>query len=182
MTRSLTNFRLAPAALAVGALLLTAGCAEGAAGADDDWTPGPLDEFQARIWGFSFDPDDSPTVDEQQARIDAENRQMQELIAICMAFDKDRPKLDAKNWKAASWLPVYLIGMGIISWQGQYSGGAVLAPVNTNHLPLWIDLLVVAAFSLVIYYWAMAVKLPREEMLALVAKQSSDDPQEQIKD
>jgi amino acid transporter len=98
------------------------------------------------------------------------------IIAVCMAFDKDRPKLDAKNWKAASWLPVYLIGMGLISWGGQYAGGAVLPPVNTNFLPLWVDLLVIAVFSLVIYYWAMAVKLPREEMLALVAKQGSDDP------
>jgi amino acid transporter len=98
------------------------------------------------------------------------------VIAICMAFDKDRPKLDARNWKAASWLPVYLILMGVISWQGQYPGGAVLAPLNTGHIGLWYDLLAVAALSLVIYYWAMAVKLPREEMLELVAKQGSDDP------
>ncbi|HEY1698299.1 MAG TPA: APC family permease [Trebonia sp.] len=97
------------------------------------------------------------------------------IIGACMAFDKDRPKLDAKNWKAASWLPVYLIVMGIISWQGQYSGGAELSPLNTGHIGLWYDLLAVAVLSLVIYYWAMAVKLPREEMLGLVAKQGSDD-------
>ena len=30
----------------------------------------------------------------------------------------------------------------------------------------------VAGFSLVIYYWAMAVKLPKEEMLNLVGKQA----------
>ena len=41
------------------------------------------------------------------------------LIGICMAFDPQRPPLD---WKSAVWLPVWLIGMGIISWQGQYSG------------------------------------------------------------
>ena len=51
------------------------------------------------------------------------------LIGICMAFDQQRPPLD---WKSAQWLPVYLIGMGIISWQGQYSGGAVKPPVNTD--------------------------------------------------
>ena len=39
------------------------------------------------------------------------------LIGISMAFDKDRPPLD---WKSAVWLPVWLIGMGIISWQGQF--------------------------------------------------------------
>src|SRR5246127_4657827 len=37
------------------------------------------------------------------------------LIGVAMAFDKARPPLD---WKSAQWLPVYLIGMGIISWLG----------------------------------------------------------------
>jgi hypothetical protein len=31
---------------------------------------------------------------------------------------------------------------------------------------------VVAAFSLIIYYWAMAVKLSRKEMLGLVNRQA----------
>jgi uncharacterized membrane protein len=96
------------------------------------------------------------------------------IIGACMAFDSQRPKLDAKAWRAASWLPVYLIGMGIISWQGQYAGGGVLAPINTNNLPLWWDLVVIVAFSLGIYYWAMYTKLPREEMLELVNEQSAE--------
>jgi amino acid transporter len=96
------------------------------------------------------------------------------LIGIAMAFDSERPPLD---WKSAQWLPFYLIGMGIISWQGQYSGGAVKAPVNTGHIPFWWDLAVVAAFSLVIYYWAMAVRLPREEMLNLVERQAAPEPE-----
>jgi amino acid transporter len=99
------------------------------------------------------------------------------LIGISMAFDSQRPPLD---WKSAQWLPVYLIGMGIISWQGQYSGGAVAAPVNTGHIPFWIDMLVVAAFSLVIYYWAQAVKLPKEEMLNLVERQSAHGPADAV--
>ena len=98
------------------------------------------------------------------------------LIGISMATDKQRPPLD---WKSAVWLPVWLIGMGIISWQGQYSGGAVAAPVNTNNIPFWWDMLIVAAFSLVIFYWAMATKLPREEMLNLVGRQAThgDEPE-----
>jgi amino acid transporter len=92
------------------------------------------------------------------------------LIGISMAFDPQRPPLD---WKSAQWLPVYLIGMGIISWQGQYSGGAVAAPVNTGHIPFWWDMVVVAAFSLAIYYWAMATKLSRDEMLNLVNRQAA---------
>ena len=98
------------------------------------------------------------------------------IILACMAFDSQRPNLlDPKAWKAASWLPVYLIGMGIISWQGQYGGGAVLSPVNTNRIGLWYDLVIIAAFSLAIYYWAMYVKLPSSEMLALVEAQSSEE-------
>jgi amino acid transporter len=91
------------------------------------------------------------------------------LIGVFMAMDKQRPPLD---WKSAQWLPVYLIGMGIISWQGQFSGGAVLAPLNTNRIPFWWDLGLVAVFSLVIFYWAQRTRLPREELLKLVAKQS----------
>src|SRR5260370_16373334 len=78
-----------------------------------------------------------------------------------MIFDKHRPPLD---WKSAVWLPVWLIGLGVISWQGQYSGGAVAAPVNTNNIPFWWDMVVVAGFSLAIYYWAQFPKLPKDEM------------------
>jgi len=98
------------------------------------------------------------------------------LIGISMATDKQRPPLD---WKSAIWLPVWLIGLGIISWQGQYSGGGVAPPVNTNNIPFWWDMVIVAAFSLAIYYWAMATKLPREEMMNLVERQGThgDEPE-----
>jgi amino acid transporter len=99
------------------------------------------------------------------------------LIAICMAFDENRPPLD---WRSAQWLPVYLIGLGIISWQGQFSGGATAAPLNTNHIPFWWDMVVVAVFSLVIYYWAMATRLPKAEMLNLVERQSGIEPPERV--
>jgi amino acid transporter len=97
------------------------------------------------------------------------------VIGLSMAFDSQRPKLE---WRSAIWLPVWLIGLGVISWQGQYDGGAKLAPVNTNNIPFWWDIVVVAAWSLVIYYWAMRTKLPRQEMLALVDRQSAEhDPE-----
>src|SRR6201995_5000733 len=43
------------------------------------------------------------------------------VIGILMATDSQRPPL---QWKPAIWLPVWLLGLGVISWQGQYSGAA----------------------------------------------------------
>jgi len=91
------------------------------------------------------------------------------LIGISMAYDRERPPLD---WKSAQWLPVYLIGLGIISWQGQYG------PNNTNRIGFGWDAVIVAAFSLAIFFWAQATKLPREEMLNLVERQSAHGPAE----
>jgi amino acid transporter len=96
------------------------------------------------------------------------------IIGICMAVDPQRPPLD---WKSAVWLPAWLIGMGLISWQGQYSGSSdahPLPPTNTFHIGFWWDMLIVAAFSVAIYFWAMATKLPRDEMLLLVNKQGGE--------
>ena len=86
------------------------------------------------------------------------------LMGVSMIFDKERPPL---QWKSAQWLPVYLIVMGIISWQGQFGPG------NTGRLPFGLDMAIVAIFSLVIYFWAMAVRAPREEVLKLVERQSA---------
>jgi len=93
------------------------------------------------------------------------------IIGVAMAFDPQRPAI---QWKSALWLPVWLIGLGIISWLGQFDGGAVLAPVNTKTIPFWWDIVVVAVFSLAIYYWAMYSKLPKEEMLELVNRQAGE--------
>ncbi|MEV0641447.1 APC family permease [Streptomyces sp. NPDC050619] len=65
----------------------------------------------------------------------------------------DAPRLD---WKAAQWLPVYLVGLGLISWQGGFGG--------QGNIPLWWDILVIAVFSLVIYYWARATASQPEEI------------------
>ncbi len=98
------------------------------------------------------------------------------LIGTWMAFDKERPPLD---WKSAQWLPVFLIGMGIISWQGRYCSSGAAGPgascSATNNIGFWWDLGIVAVFALVIYFWAQAVKLPREEMMNLVDRQAGGD-------
>lgn len=90
------------------------------------------------------------------------------LIGINAAFrlNPRLPRFDRAQVKAASWLPVYLIGMGIVSWQGTFGD------YNAGNLPLWWDILVIAIFSLVIYYWAQAVRLPDEEAREIISRQA----------
>jgi amino acid transporter len=102
------------------------------------------------------------------------------IMGIFMAIDPQRPPLD---WKSATWIPAWIIGMGIISWQGQYFNTVLtdkhpLPPLNTGNIPFWWDIVTVVGFSLIIWFWAMRTKLPREEMLLLVNKQGShgDEP------
>ncbi|MEY9870569.1 amino acid transporter [Streptacidiphilus sp. MAP12-33] len=87
------------------------------------------------------------------------------LLGTSVAF-KLNPRSPHLDWRSAQWLPVYLIGMGIISWRGRYCSAGPASTNScsaTNSLPLWWDMVVVAAFSLVIFYWAQAVRLPAEE-------------------
>jgi hypothetical protein len=58
------------------------------------------------------------------------------------------------QWRAAQWLPVYLIGLGVIVYLSPY--GPLTSPV----IPLWWDIAAITVFSLIIYYWALAVALP----------------------
>src|SRR5919205_791466 len=58
------------------------------------------------------------------------------------------PQLDLR---AASWLPFYLLGMGAIVYLSDFG------PMSNPVFPLWWDIVAVGIFSLIIYYWAMAV-------------------------
>lgn len=78
------------------ALALTAACAALAAGltgcsgggdgggtdAADEWEPGVLDEYLARVYGFDYD--DERSEEEQQAAMDEQNREVEQLVATCM--------------------------------------------------------------------------------------------------
>ena len=76
------------------------------------------------------------------------------------------------DWRAAQWIIPWLIGIAIISWQGRYTStpdtvfGITLKP--TLRIPNWWDLAVIAAFSLLIYYWAVAVSMSRDKVHAAV--------------
>ncbi|MER6331663.1 APC family permease [Streptomyces sp. NPDC001034] len=63
---------------------------------------------------------------------------------------KGKPDAPRMDFKAAQWLPAYLLGIGLISWQGGFGDG------SQGNIPLYWDILVIAAFSLGVYYWAKA--------------------------
>jgi len=70
-----------------------------------------------------------------------------------------RPVLD---WRAASWLPVYLVGMGVIVYLSAFGG------LKSPLYGVWWSIGIAAAFSLGIYFWAMQVALPRERIEEII--------------
>ena len=81
------------------------------------------------------------------------------LLAIAQATNRSERTLE---WRGASWLWPYLIGMALISYLGAFSEGAGVIPFG------W-DVLVVAVFSIAIYALAMSVCLTPEEVRRHVA-------------
>jgi amino acid transporter len=71
--------------------------------------------------------------------------------------------------RAALWLPVYLIGMGAIVYLSDFG------PTAHPWFPLWWDMLVVAVFSLAIYFWALRTALPADKIRHLVSLGSTRD-------
>jgi amino acid transporter len=81
------------------------------------------------------------------------------ILAISRIFHlNDKPT--HLNWRAASWLPVYLVGMGVIVYVSDFGPVGALGDIA--------GILVVAVFSVVIYFWAMAVSLSAEEIEEMV--------------
>jgi amino acid transporter len=76
------------------------------------------------------------------------------------------------DWRASYWILPWLAGLLIISWQGRYDGTTVfgLNLIATQRLPNWIDLVVLAAFSLAIYYWAVYSTMSHAKVQAAVAE------------
>jgi amino acid transporter len=73
------------------------------------------------------------------------------------------------HWRNAAWIPPWLIGVGIISYLGQYptakpsSGWPFgIALLAKQDIPFWVDMGVVAAFALAIYYFAVSLAMPTE--------------------
>jgi amino acid transporter len=79
------------------------------------------------------------------------------LIIICLAMylfyhcviKKNHHELNAKH---SLWLVCYIAGLSIFSYLGNYGG--------THIIPLYWDLLYLMAFSLIIFYFALASRMP----------------------
>ncbi len=92
------------------------------------------------------------------------------IFGLSYAFKHpvEKPPLDPK---ALIWLVPWLGGLAVISFLGQYGGIGVI--------PDWIDLLVVAVFSLVIFYLGVRLALPRERVQTAFeqdAAEAASDP------
>jgi amino acid transporter len=83
------------------------------------------------------------------------------LFEFTLRRAKDVKRADI-DWRAASWIWPWLIGQTIIGLLGRYGKGAHLV------LPNWIDLLVVIAFSLVMFYYAVSLAMDAEQIKAAV--------------
>jgi amino acid transporter len=62
------------------------------------------------------------------------------------------------DWRAAAWIWPWLGGMTVIGALGRYGHGA------NEILPNWVDLVVVAAFALAVFYYAVRVAMPPEKV------------------
>jgi amino acid transporter len=80
-----------------------------------------------------------------------------------------RPEFELRS---AVWLPVYLIGMGLIVYLSDFG------PLKNPVFPLWWDILVTVAFSVGIYFWALHTALSTEKIEALMHREAEIQEQE----
>src|SRR4051794_15273786 len=84
------------------------------------------------------------------------------ILNRVLHLNEHKPTLD---WRAASWLIPYLVGMGFIVYLSDFG------PKGDNALiPFGWDALVVAIWSLVVYYWAMTVALSTEQINEMIGE------------
>jgi amino acid transporter len=73
----------------------------------------------------------------------------------------------------ASWVAPWLGGAAVIGYYGSYGKG--IHPVFKHWvLGEWTDLVIVLAFSLVIYYWAILVAMPRSAVRAAIDSDAAE--------
>ena len=85
------------------------------------------------------------------------------ILAANQVF-KLNPTTPQFEIRSAVWLPVYLVGMGLIVYLSDFG------PTAHPWFPLWWDMLTVGVFCLAIFYWAMRVALPTDKIEQLISR------------
>ncbi|MDQ6920514.1 MAG: APC family permease [Candidatus Dormibacteraeota bacterium] len=103
------------------------------------------------------------------------------LLAIASATTsaERRPSLD---WRSGAWVWPYVLGLGVISYYASF-GPADRLPIillkgAKGDLPYGIDVLVMAIFSLAIYFLAMWLRLPSERVHEYVGDLAAEAEEE----
>jgi amino acid transporter len=93
------------------------------------------------------------------------------IIFEVMLGRTDLAKRVDLDFRASSWIWPWLIGILVLSVMGRYGHGH-------NILPEWIDIAAVAAFSLLIFYWAISMSMSSEKVQDAVRAEAaaSADP------
>jgi amino acid transporter len=86
-------------------------------------------------------------------------------ISLARTAADERPHID---WRAASWIWPWLVGLTLIGFLGRYGTG------SQNILPNWVDLIVVIAFALVIFYVAVNLAMSSEDVHSAVATEEEE--------
>jgi amino acid transporter len=93
------------------------------------------------------------------------------LFEIMLRRTGDTRRQDI-DWRAASWIWPWLVGLTIISLIGRYGNG------SQKLLPEWIDLIVVIAFSLVIFYYAVSLAMASDTIKGAVEAEKRHEQEE----
>jgi amino acid transporter len=83
------------------------------------------------------------------------------ILGISRVFNLN-DKSPHLHWRSASWLPAYIVGMGIITYISSFG------PMKSPILGDYTSIVATVIFSVAIYYWAMQVALPTEEIEEMV--------------
>jgi amino acid transporter len=78
------------------------------------------------------------------------------------------PLRETLHWKAVAWIPVWVGGLVLLS----YLGGSYVDGRGT--IPFYYDMVVVAVFALIIFYWAISSCLPPAEVESNYSKMQSE--------
>jgi amino acid transporter len=92
------------------------------------------------------------------------------IISRALHLNPAQPVID---WASGAWIFFYLVGMALLSYFGNFGSGTMLGGVGwfkthliggNGDIPLWWDLVIVAAFSLTVYFMAIASRLPEAKV------------------